>query len=172
MQQNDWVRLPLQIPFDVKALCADILEMMEKFSDGNRCDTHSGTDTSYLEYLVTREIRKLGMPAHLKGYHYVRELLVFILQRSGSTDVFTNSLYSVVAERFKVTPSRIERAIRNAIDHVWNGGNYESLLRYFPNVEIIRENKPTNMEFLMTVAEELRFIIAHEGDVTLKDHTL
>ena len=109
-----------------------------------------------LKPVVTDIIHELGIPAHIKGYRYVREAIILAVGNAGIIDAITKELYPQVAKMFQTTPSRAERAIRHAIEVAWDRGDLETLQRYFGYTVSNIKGKPTNSEFIALVAEHIR----------------
>ena len=109
-----------------------------------------------LEERVTEVVHELGIPAHIKGYKYVRFALVEAVERPEILDAITKELYPTVAKEFRTTSSRVERAIRHAIEVAWDRGDLEVLQGYFGNTVDRFKGKPTNSEFLALISERLR----------------
>ena len=104
--------------------------------------------------LITNVIEELGIPAHIKGYRYVRHAVEMVIKDMDLLSAVTKELYPRVAEEFDSTSSRVERAIRHAIDVAWQRGNQEALKNYFQNN--VNENvKPTNSQFIAKVADKI-----------------
>lgn len=108
-----------------------------------------------LERLVTPIIHELGMPAHIKGYQYVREAIVLTIEDVSMIHAVTKVLYPTVARRHNTTPSCVERAIRHAIEVAWNRGDLDALQRLFGYTVSNTRGKPTNSEFIAMIADQL-----------------
>ena len=109
-----------------------------------------------LEADVTAIIHEVGVPAHIKGYQYVREAIIIAVQNMDVINAVTKVLYPEVAKRFHTTPSRVERAIRHAIEVAWDRGDLETLQSYFGYTVNSAKGKPTNSEFIALIADHLR----------------
>lgn len=105
-----------------------------------------------LEEVVTQALIKIGIPAHLQGYQYCRSAIILSIKDTYLVDKITKDLYPGIAKLYKTTPSRVERAIRHAIITAWKRGNPQILNKYFE----IGQGKPTNAEFIATVADLIR----------------
>ena len=112
------------------------------------------TDTD-LEAMVTDIIHELGVPAHIKGYQYLREAIILTIKDMEMINAVTKVLYPEVAKRFSTTPSRVERAIRHAIEVAWDRGDIEVLQKYFGYTVSNIKGKPTNSEFIAMIADSL-----------------
>ena len=109
-----------------------------------------------LEREVTAVIHEVGVPAHIKGYQYVREAIVIAVQDMDVINAVTKVLYPEVARRYCTTPSRVERAVRHAIEVAWDRGDLETLQRYFGYTVSNTKGKPTNSEFIAMIADRIR----------------
>jgi len=109
-----------------------------------------------LQRQVTAVIHEVGVPAHIKGYQYVREAIVIAVQDMDVINAVTKVLYPEVARRFGTTPSRVERAVRHAIEVAWDRGDLETLQRYFGYTVSNTKGKPTNSEFIAMIADRIR----------------
>ena len=105
---------------------------------------------------VTKLIHDVGVPAHIKGYHYVREAIILAVENIEILDSVTKLLYPEVAKKFKTTPSRVERAIRHAIEVAWSRGNTETLTKLFGYTINMDKGKPTNSEFVALLTDKIR----------------
>ena len=112
-------------------------------------------NTPSLEAMVTAVIHEIGVPAHIKGYQYLREAIVLAIQDMEVINAVTKVLYPEVAHHFGTTPSRVERAIRHAIEVAWDRGDLETLQKYFGYTVSNAKGKPTNSEFIAMIADRL-----------------
>ncbi len=108
-----------------------------------------------LEGRVTDIIHEIGVPAHIKGYQYLREAIVLTVNDMEMINAVTKVLYPAVARKFETTPSRVERAIRHAIEVAWDRGDIEVLQKYFGYTVSNIKGKPTNSEFIAMIADSL-----------------
>ena len=109
-----------------------------------------------LEKDVTDMIHEIGVPAHIKGYQYLREAIIMTIHDMEAINAITKILYPTVAKKFKTTSSRVERAIRHAIEVAWDRGDVDTLQEYFGFTVSGAKGKPTNSEFISMVADRLR----------------
>ncbi len=109
-----------------------------------------------LDASITAIIHEIGVPAHIKGYQYLREAITMVYNNIEILGSITKTLYPAIAEKFKTTPSRVERAIRHAIEVAWTRGNIDSISHLFGYTINISKSKPTNSEFIAMVADKLR----------------
>ena len=108
-----------------------------------------------LEALVTSIIHEIGVPAHIKGYQYLREAIIMTVEDMEVINAVTKILYPEVAKKFGTTASRVERAIRHAIEVAWDRGDLETLQKYFGYTVSNSKGKPTNSEFIAMIADRL-----------------
>lgn len=108
-----------------------------------------------LEALVTTIIHEIGVPAHIKGYQYLREAIIMTVEDMEVINAVTKILYPEVAKKFGTTASRVERAIRHAIEVAWDRGDLETLQKYFGYTVSNSKGKPTNSEFIAMIADRL-----------------
>ena len=113
-------------------------------------------NNEHLETLVTSVIHEIGVPAHIKGYQYLREAIIIAVEDMEVINAVTKVLYPEVARRFDTTASRVERAIRHAIEVAWDRGDIETLQKYFGYTVSNAKGKPTNSEFIAMIADRLQ----------------
>jgi len=128
-----------------------LLERMRGVCLPPRVDDHP-TD---LKNLVTDIIHEIGVPAHIKGYQYLREAIMIAVDDMDVINAVTKVLYPEVAKRFGTTPSRVERAIRHAIEVAWDRGDLETLQKFFGYTVSNTKGKPTNSEFIAMISDRL-----------------
>ncbi|OLS03948.1 sporulation transcription factor Spo0A [Tissierella creatinophila] len=109
-----------------------------------------------LETKITKVIQEIGVPAHIKGYLYLREAIHIVINDMDYLGAITKELYPAVALKYNTTTSRVERAIRHAIEVAWNRGDLETLERIFGYTINTNKGKPTNSEFIALIADKLR----------------
>ena len=109
-----------------------------------------------IEAMVTSMIHEIGVPAHIKGYQYLREAIIIAVGDMDVINAITKVLYPQVAKTFATTPSRVERAIRHAIEVAWDRGDLETLQRFFGYTVSNTKGKPTNSEFIALIADKLQ----------------
>lgn len=114
------------------------------------------TKKSSLEADVTGIIHEIGIPAHIKGYHYLREAIMMVVEDVDLLGSVTKILYPRIAEKFDTTSSRVERAIRHAIEVAWSRNNIDTVKKFFGYTVNTERGKPTNSEFIALVADRLR----------------
>ena len=113
-------------------------------------------DARDLERQVTAIIHEIGVPAHIKGYQYLREAIGLAVADMEIINAVTKVLYPAVAKKFGTTASRVERAIRHAIEVAWDRGDLETLQKYFGYTVSNTKGKPTNSEFIAMIADRIR----------------
>lgn len=131
----------------------DLEIIMEKLV--NSTDYEDNQDTE-LEVQITKMLHTLGVPSHIKGYQYIRKGIIYIYTNPYIIGRITKELYPKIAEAFGTTASRVERAIRHAIEVSWNRGDYEYMEELFGHSVDYDKAKPTNSEFIATVADKLK----------------
>jgi len=109
-----------------------------------------------LQISITKTLHELGVPSHIKGYQYIREGITLVYKRPEIVGGITKELYPEIAKKFDSTVSRVERAIRHAIEVSWNRGNWDLMEDIFGHSVDIDKAKPTNSEFIVTIADKLR----------------
>ena len=152
--------LCLQKPVDYEALLSGlgtILKNRRSLTDrGGGAKPDEGAMPADIETQVTRIIHQIGVPAHIKGYQYLRSAILMTVQDSDVINSVTKVLYPSVAKKYQTTTSRVERAIRHAIEVAWDRGDVETLNSYFGYTIQNSRGKPTNSEFIAMIADNLR----------------
>ena len=141
-------------PCDLQAL-VDRLEELRLDSGRPAVSRRPGAQQS-IEALVTGIIHEIGVPAHIKGYQYLREAIIIAVGDMDVINAITKVLYPQVAKTFQTTPSRVERAIRHAIEVAWDRGDLDTLQRFFGYTVSNTKGKPTNSEFIALIADKLQ----------------
>ena len=144
-------------PFDLSDLENRILDIFNSLDNKTINLYHSN-----LQISITKMLHELGMPSHIKGYQYIREGISMIYDNPTIIGGITKELYPELATKFDTTVSRVERAIRHAIEVSWNRGNLDYMEEIFGHSVDIDKSKPTNSEFIVTVADKLRLEIAKQ----------
>ncbi len=116
-----------------------------------------------IEAMVTNIIHEIGVPAHIKGYQYLREAIIIAVGDMEVINAITKVLYPQVAKAFQTTPSRVERAIRHAIEVAWDRGDLDTLQRFFGYTVSNTKGKPTNSEFIALIADKLQLQLKSSG---------
>ncbi len=138
-------------PFDYDGMSQRILSMFAS----NKQTEHGGSSDS-LEMRITQTLHQIGVPAHIKGYQYLREAILMSIEDPESINAVTKLLYPGVAKKYSTTSSRVERAIRHAIEVAWDRGDVEVLNSYFGYTIQSQRGKPTNSEFVAMIADKFR----------------
>lgn len=140
-------------PFELSDLEKRILECVDKNKENNKVINllHSN-----LQISVTKLLHELGVPSHIKGYQYIREGIIMLYENPGMIGGITKELYPEIASKFDTTVSRVERAIRHAIEVSWNRGDWKLMEEIFGHSVDIDKAKPTNSEFIVTISDKLR----------------
>ena len=156
-------------PFDIELLIQRIREIKNfRPSNANNfivkeqpkkapyINVNSNKGEDHLEALVTNVIHGVGVPAHIKGYQYLREAIMMVVNDIDVINQITKSLYPQIAQKFGTTPSRVERAIRHAIEVAWGRGEVDLMENIFGYTVSAAKGKPTNSEFIAMIADKLR----------------
>lgn len=139
-------------PFDTQTLLSVIQHITPSFV----ADFGHDNDKTHMEMVVTDIIHQIGIPAHIKGYHYLREAILLAIDDTDMLESVTKLLYPTVAKRFDTSPSRVERAIRHAIETAWDRGDVDVLNSMFGYTINGGKGKPTNSEFIALITDNLR----------------
>ena len=144
-------------PFDVNTMAERIIQLSHWQKETQPLVVKNNViSDSDLELMITEIIHEIGVPAHIKGYHYLREAIILSVKNSEIINSVTKLLYPTVAKSHKTTASRVERAIRHAIEVAWDRGNIEVLNSYFGYTIQNDRGKPTNSEFIAMISDKLR----------------
>ena len=148
------VRYLMLKPCDMNVL----VERLEEIRGGEspRYPAPRRTDKTNIETMVTNIIHEIGVPAHIKGYQYLREAIIIAVDDMDVVNAITKVLYPQVAKTFQTTPSRVERAIRHAIEVAWDRGDLDTLQSFFGYTVSNTKGKPTNSEFIALIADRLQ----------------
>ncbi len=140
-------------PFELSELEKRVLELKDDTDINNKSlDLYHHN----LQISITNILHELGVPSHIKGYQYIREGISIIYERPDVIGGITKELYPEIADKFDTTVSRVERAIRHAIEVSWNRGSWDLMEEIFGHSVDIDKAKPTNSEFIVTIADKLR----------------
>lgn len=154
----------------VYKILGDLMNMDKEFQimitvpSSNKGSSLTGQDTVVksinkerdLEKDVTEMIHEIGVPAHIKGYQYLREAIMMSVEDTEMLNSITKVLYPSIAKKYQTTPSRVERAIRHAIEVAWSRGRMETLDALFGYTINTGKGKPTNSEFIALIADKIR----------------
>jgi len=139
-------------PFDAAAISRRILSLCGDHPA--EAPHHRGA--SHLEMEVTEIIHQIGVPAHIKGYQYLRDAILMAIEDDSIINAVTKRLYPAVAKKHGTTSSRVERAIRHAIEVAWDRGDVDVLTAYFGYTIHTERGKPTNSEFIAMISDKFR----------------
>ena len=162
----------LDLPYEerkVKELIEDV--MKSRKNDNYQKLTENSADGSALESVVTDIIHEIGVPAHIKGYQYLRSAILMAVNDMDILNSITKQLYPSIAEEYNTTASRVERAIRHAIEVAWGRGSMDTINELFGYTINAGKGKPTNSEFIALIADKIRLDnknIFNENVYTLK----
>ena len=140
-------------PYNIKDLTENIKMLL---STKNTVQTSSVFPNINIEVKVTEILHQIGVPAHIKGYHYLRTAILYSIEDKTLLDSVTKLLYPTVANIYDTTSSRVERAIRHAIEIAWDRGNVDTLNSFFGYTVDTGKGKPTNSEFIALITDKLR----------------
>ncbi len=142
-------------PIDYNELCDRIARLCERGRKAGSAAVPARDDFD-LEAQVTKIIHQIGVPAHIKGYQYLRTAIIMTINDSDAINAVTKILYPSVAKKYGTTSSRVERAIRHAIEVAWDRGDVDVLTSFFGYTIQNQRGKPTNSEFIAMIADNLR----------------
>ncbi|MBS4960038.1 MAG: sporulation transcription factor Spo0A [Clostridiales bacterium] len=152
-------------PFDMESLALRIRQLKNDLTPNNtnhetflfsRPSSAAHSQEYDLETKVTNILHEIGVPAHIRGYHYMREAIIMSVNDMDVLNYITKELYPSIAKKCNTTPSRVERAIRHAIEVAWNRGKIEAIDTLFGYTINNHKGKPTNSEFIALIADRLR----------------
>lgn len=148
-------------PFDLEILVTRIKQLAG--CEVNERQIPYQINAQDLEAKVSNAIREIGVPAHIKGYMYLREAIIMVVERVDLLSAVTKELYPAIASKYKTTASRVERAIRHAIEVAWTRGNVDLINSVFGHTVNPERGKPTNSEFIALIADKLRLERSNAG---------
>ena len=143
----------LMKPFDITSLCEHINTLYRERVEGSLSQITAKED---IETQVTKVIHQIGVPAHIKGYQYLRTAILMTISDNEIINSVTKILYPSIAKKYSTTTSRVERAIRHAIEVAWDRGDVDTLNSYFGYTIQNNRGKPTNSEFIAMIADDMR----------------
>ena len=143
-------------PYNMESLCEHINSLAKSRELAGVSPDNSDDKTPDIETQVTKIIHQIGVPAHIKGYQYLRTAILLTVNDSEIINSVTKILYPSVAKKYQTTTSRVERAIRHAIEVAWDRGDVDTLNSYFGYTIQNNRGKPTNSEFIAMIADNLR----------------
>jgi len=142
-------------PFDMSSLAERIDDILSE-KQQSATPTAAKAQSCDLETNITMYIQQLGVPAHIKGYQYIRDAIMMVIEDMDAINAITKFLYPTVAKHYNTTSSRVERAIRHAIEVAWDRGNPDILNELFGYTILSTRGKPTNSEFIAMIADKIR----------------
>lgn len=144
-------------PFDANMMAERIIKLSGWKNDKSPLLlNNTSVGDNELEIMVTEILHQIGVPAHIKGYHYLRESIILSIKNSELINSITKLLYPTIAKNHATTASRVERAIRHAIEVAWDRGDIDVLNSYFGYTIQNQRGKPTNSEFIAMISDKLR----------------
>lgn len=149
-------------PYNMQEMCENIVELVKKSHD-NMLNKPLSFDVFGIEMRVTEILHEIGVPAHIKGYHYLRDSIIMSVEKPEIINAVTKQLYPSVAKKYETTSSRVERAIRHAIEVAWDRGDIDVLNSYFGYTIHNDRGKPTNSEFIAMISDKLRLQLKNAG---------
>ncbi len=151
-------------PFNLGDLAENIIRLNKRQKARAKGGIRAaGFDGGSLEMKVTEILHQIGVPAHIKGYHYLRDSIILSIEKPDIINAVTKQLYPTVAKKYDTTSSRVERAIRHAIEVAWDRGDVEVLNSYFGYTIQGSRGKPTNSEFIAMISDKLRLQMKNAG---------
>lgn len=139
-------------PFDLTDLEKRIYDITKKENKKQNIDFY----TSNLQVSITKMLHELGIPSHIKGYQFLRDAVNMLFEDPNMIGGITKELYPELANKYNTTVSRVERSIRHAVEVSWNRGDIDLMEKIFGHSVDIDRAKPTNSEFIVTIADKLR----------------
>ena len=153
-------------PFNNRMLLERIKSVRNLSRNPERKNDDITTDntlkTENLESRVTNMLHEIGIPAHIKGYHYLRDAIIMAVNDMDVLNAITKILYPTVAKKYQTTSSRVERAIRHAIEVAWSRGKLDTLDQLFGYTVSTGKGKPTNSEFIALIADTIQLEYRHK----------
>lgn len=143
-------------PFEPAILAKRIGNLTKNTQSSSKHEVNALTDNSELQVVVSEIMHQIGVPAHIKGYQYLRDAIILSINDDEMINSVTKYLYPTVAKNFNTTPSRVERAIRHAIEVAWDRGDVDVLCSYFGYTIQNQRGKPTNSEFIAMISDRLK----------------
>ena len=154
-------------PFNNEMLLNRIKSVRKMFRNNEKKSEDTKTENAVrgenLENRVTNMLHEIGIPAHIKGYHYLRDAIIMAVEDMDVLNAITKILYPTVAKKYQTTSSRVERAIRHAIEVAWSRGKLDTLDELFGYTVSTGKGKPTNSEFIALIADTIQLEYKHRG---------
>lgn len=149
-------------PYNMEEMCENIVGLTGK-NQNSPLSKALSFDIFGIEIKVTQILHEIGVPAHIKGYHYLRDSIIMSVEKPEIINAVTKQLYPTVAKKYDTTSSRVERAIRHAIEVAWDRGDIDVLNSYFGYTIHNDRGKPTNSEFIAMISDRLRLQLKSAG---------
>ena len=143
-------------PFDLEALVSRLRQLKEQLQKPQSANKRDMQKAVNLEAKVTGILHEIGVPAHIRGYHYMREAIIMAVENIDVLNYITKELYPTIAKKCNTTSSRVERAIRHAIEVAWSRGKVDIINGMFGYTVNNQKGKPTNSEFIALISDRLR----------------
>ncbi|MCR5636443.1 MAG: sporulation transcription factor Spo0A [Clostridiales bacterium] len=150
-------------PYSLDNLCETIKHLLTKGNKQSKSSTPQNALLEGMELKITEILHEIGVPAHIKGYHYLRDAILMSVENPDIINAVTKQLYPSVAKKFETTSSRVERAIRHAIEVAWDRGDVDVLNSYFGYTIHNGRGKPTNSEFIAMISDKLNLQLKNAG---------
>lgn len=143
-------------PFDVNSMANRIRQLKETAATASTHSVFKSSAVASLELKVTNVLHEIGVPAHIKGYHYMRDAILMAIDDMDLLNYITKELYPSIGKKYNTTQSRVERAIRHAIEVAWSRGKIDAIDNLFGYTVNTNKGKPTNSEFIALIADRMR----------------
>ena len=154
-------------PFNNEMLLNRIKSVRKMFRNNDKKNEDTKSENAVngenLENRVTNMLHEIGIPAHIKGYHYLRDAIIMAVEDMDVLNAITKILYPTVAKKYQTTSSRVERAIRHAIEVAWSRGKLDTLDELFGYTVSTGKGKPTNSEFIALIADTIQLEYKHRN---------
>ena len=154
-------------PFNNEVLLDRIKSVRKMFRNNDKKNEDTKSENAVngenLENRVTNMLHEIGIPAHIKGYHYLRDAIIMAVEDMDVLNAITKILYPTVAKKYQTTSSRVERAIRHAIEVAWSRGKLDTLDELFGYTVSTGKGKPTNSEFIALIADTIQLEYKHRN---------
>ena len=160
---NSGASLFASYPVDTHALAKEAASLANGTKADNIRHLSEARNSDSIEMQVTEILHQIGVPAHIKGYHYLRRSIIMSIETPEIINAVTKQLYPSVAKMYETTSSRVERAIRHAIEVAWDRGDVDVLNSYFGYTIHNGRGKPTNSEFIAMISDKLRLQLKNAG---------
>mgnify|MGYP002520322008 CR=1 FL=1 len=150
-------------PYNMADIAESIISLLKSSNNSSATIQHYPTVGANMEIKITEILHQIGVPAHIKGYNYLRDAILMSIESPEIINAVTKRLYPSVAKKYETTSSRVERAIRHAIEVAWDRGDVDILNSYFGYTIHNDRGKPTNSEFIAMISDKLRLQLKNAG---------